>query len=444
MKPKWEKIVSRTDDVLHWSAVISIRRKKLHFGDIYWGTKNDLVLRNNEPIGSYYTNINARNPSDTNLEEYLKEENGIINNAFDIASKQIENNLKTVPSNNRDDLIKLYELFRLEMGTMLFGYVAGYFISEKIKLELGEKEWEILAPRVSYPFRKTFAAREIEEIAKAQGELNNDESRLKSIVEELADKYGFLHSEYVAESWKPGDYERAIRGKNLVVSVHEEEDLGDLNGYQKWLISKLQEAVFIFDEAKASLIRCNWALRESIKKQGVDDSIILKLSEDEFYNWVKKDVLPEVDVLEERKKYYAIYSVEGDLEYYLDKNSVIEFARSLDIVSTKSEVKDFIEGKTAFKGKVRGIVKVVYSQEDSRLVSDKNIIVAAMTTPEHIDGMMKALAYVTDEGGITSHAAIVAREFKKPCIVGTKIATQVLKDGMEVEVDADNGVVRIL
>jgi len=61
----------------------------------------------------------------------------------------------------------------------------------------------------------------------------------------------------------------------------------------------------------------------------------------------------------------------------------------------------------------------------------------------HMTGLIGG-AIITDEGGITSHAAIMSREFKKPCIIGTKIATQVLKDGDLVEVDADNGVVRIL
>jgi len=51
---------------------------------------------------------------------------------------------------------------------------------------------------------------------------------------------------------------------------------------------------------------------------------------------------------------------------------------------------------------------------------------------------------VTDEGGITCHAAIISRELKKPCIIGTKIATKVLKDGDLVEVDADKGIVKIL
>ena len=57
--------------------------------------------------------------------------------------------------------------------------------------------------------------------------------------------------------------------------------------------------------------------------------------------------------------------------------------------------------------------------------------------------MKKAKAIVTDEGGITSHAAVISRELKIPCVIGTKIATKVLKNNDLVEVDADNGVVRI-
>ena len=65
-----------------------------------------------------------------------------------------------------------------------------------------------------------------------------------------------------------------------------------------------------------------------------------------------------------------------------------------------------------------------------------------MTTPDYVPAMRKASAVVTDEGGITCHAAIFSREINKPCVIGTKFATQVLKDGDIVEVDADNGIVR--
>ena len=67
-----------------------------------------------------------------------------------------------------------------------------------------------------------------------------------------------------------------------------------------------------------------------------------------------------------------------------------------------------------------------------------------MTRPLFLPLIIKSSAFITDAGGTLSHAAITARELRKPCIVGTKIATRVLKDGDLVEVDANEGVVRIL
>ena len=67
-----------------------------------------------------------------------------------------------------------------------------------------------------------------------------------------------------------------------------------------------------------------------------------------------------------------------------------------------------------------------------------------MTSPDYVPYLKKVAAIVTDEGGVNCHAAIVSREMNIPCIIGTKIATQVLKDDDRVEVDADNGIVKIL
>ena len=103
-----------------------------------------------------------------------------------------------------------------------------------------------------------------------------------------------------------------------------------------------------------------------------------------------------------------------------------------------------IKGNTAYPGSAVGYVKIVISRNKIDTVQEGEILVAAMTTPEYMPALKKASAFVTDEGGITSHAAIVARELKKPCIIGTKVATKVLKDGDLVEVDADKGIVRIL
>ena len=67
-----------------------------------------------------------------------------------------------------------------------------------------------------------------------------------------------------------------------------------------------------------------------------------------------------------------------------------------------------------------------------------------MTRPEMIPIIKKASAIVTDEGGITCHAAIISREMKIPCIVGTQTSTIIIKDNDIIEVDAEKGIVRKL
>ena len=110
----------------------------------------------------------------------------------------------------------------------------------------------------------------------------------------------------------------------------------------------------------------------------------------------------------------------------------------------KAESNKTLNGQVAYRGKVMGIVKLVFSLSDISKVKKGDVIVTSMTMPKYLPALKKAGAFVTDEGGITCHAAILAREMKKPCIIGTKIATKVLKDGDLVEVDAEKGIVRII
>lgn len=114
--------------------------------------------------------------------------------------------------------------------------------------------------------------------------------------------------------------------------------------------------------------------------------------------------------------------------------------QKIKVKGTFSEIK----GIVANKGKVTGVAKIVINREDFKKVKDGDVIVSSMTRPEFAPILSLCGAIVTNEGGITCHAAIISRELNKPCIIGTKIATQVLKDGDMIEVDANNGIVRIL
>ena len=116
---------------------------------------------------------------------------------------------------------------------------------------------------------------------------------------------------------------------------------------------------------------------------------------------------------------------------------------SIEARNTATETID-LRGQVAQAGKVSGIVKVVMHHSQIEKVEMGDILVAPMTMPRYMPAMEKAAAFVTDEGGLLCHAAIVSREMGKPCIVGTKIATDVLKDGDFVEVDASEGIVRVI
>lgn len=111
--------------------------------------------------------------------------------------------------------------------------------------------------------------------------------------------------------------------------------------------------------------------------------------------------------------------------------------------STSNFTNNVLQGHVAQSGSVRGSVRVITSLSSKNVpFKTGEILVTGMTRPEYIHLMKKAAAIVTDEGGITSHAAIVSRELGIPCIIGTKIATKVFKDGDMVEVDANKGTVR--
>jgi len=103
-----------------------------------------------------------------------------------------------------------------------------------------------------------------------------------------------------------------------------------------------------------------------------------------------------------------------------------------------------LRGTPSSPGYAKGVVKLVARIEDIPKMNKGDILISPATNPNLVPAMKKAAAIITDEGGITCHAAIISRELGIPCIVGTKIVTKAFKDGDLVEVDASKGVVRKL
>jgi len=158
------------------------------------------------------------------------------------------------------------------------------------------------------------------------------------------------------------------------------------------------------------------------------------------------DKMPEKEEIKERMKTFVFIPKKIakilKLDNYLQENTSINFI--FDKPNKENLESGIIKGHIAFKGKAQGKVRILKRKNQISEFIKGEILVSPMTTPDFIPAIKKASAIVTDEGGITCHAAIISREMKKPCIIGTKIATQILKDGDIVEVNADKGIVKIL
>ena len=138
------------------------------------------------------------------------------------------------------------------------------------------------------------------------------------------------------------------------------------------------------------------------------------------------------------------YDKPQDIEFAIDKTGIyIVQSRPITTIFKKAESevhgKVLLSGLGASPGVASGIVKIVHKLSDLEKVQEGDVLVAEMTNPDMVVSMQKASAIITDEGGVTSHAAIVSREMGIPAVVGTGEATKKLKDGETVTVDGNTG-----
>lgn len=147
----------------------------------------------------------------------------------------------------------------------------------------------------------------------------------------------------------------------------------------------------------------------------------------------------------------AHYGAPQDIEFAISGDSIV-LTQSRPITTLRARARADsprhaaagpirLSGLGASPGTVRGPVRVLRSASEIARVGAGEVLVAPMTSPDWVPAMRRAAAVVTDQGGMTSHAAIVSRELEIPCVTGTRDATRVLADGMLVEVDGRAGTV---
>ncbi len=184
-------------------------------------------------------------------------------------------------------------------------------------------------------------------------------------------------------------------------------------------------------------------MEDILTKNGYRKEYARLLSVDEVKKAIEHHELPSLDVLAERSRGYVY--INGQIENSTDFEKFLS-GHELFLEKEEDGEKNILRGTVAYSSssRLQGMVKLVFNSYDIKSFEEGFVLVTPMTAPDFLGAMQKSLAIITDEGGVTCHAAITARELKKPCIIGTKNATKVLKDGDMVEVDAEKGIVRIL
>jgi phosphoenolpyruvate synthase/pyruvate phosphate dikinase len=176
-------------------------------------------------------------------------------------------------------------------------------------------------------------------------------------------------------------------------------------------------------------------LYEIAKRAGVSYIDLLYLSHTELQDIFSKKKSVFIKESRERQNAWGFVVINTAAKYYNKK--------TINEIEEKEEVMpNGVKGFSACHGVAKGRAIIVKNVSDVEEIKEGDILVTHMTTTNFVPVLSKVSAIVTDEGGITCHAAIVSRELNIPCIIGTRIATKAFKSGDIIEVDADNGIVR--
>ncbi|MDO8435453.1 MAG: PEP-utilizing enzyme [bacterium] len=203
------------------------------------------------------------------------------------------------------------------------------------------------------------------------------------------------------------------------------------------LLSEMQ------DKRKACVQRTNpllWSMSEIVAREfNIDHALFMRLSALEFLD-VLAGKKPDTTELK-RRTLRALYWYPREGEIIWSGPELGNFQWELTFGQT--DITE-LRGVPACAGAATGIARVIMTTQDLRDFQQGEIMVANQTTPEYTPYMRKAAAIVTDQGGLTAHAAVFSREFQIPCVIGCGTATKWIKNGDHVEVDAKKGIVKKL
>ncbi|MBU0471261.1 MAG: hypothetical protein KKF89_03510 [Nanoarchaeota archaeon] len=275
----------------------------------------------------------------------------------------------------------------------------------------------------------------------------------------LAEKYAHFPILNMDESPLTNDYfineiKKVKNPVEKIIKIHTNFDK-NVNEYERVLkyfssdkeMTKLIEAcnkvVFYRDYRNDVRQRCYYHARklyfEIASRLNIDIKDVIYLERKEIEDSLKNnELILSLELIKKRKKNSLLTSIKSKIKSDYNINKIKKLSKEI----IGNQIKK-IKGIPANPGTVKGIAKIVVDiKKDKSKFEEGDILVTTTTNLEYLELIHKASAIITDIGGTLCHAAITAREFNKPCIVGAKNATKVLKDKDYIIVNANNGTIR--
>jgi len=292
---------------------------------------------------------------------------------------------------------------------------------------------------------KKYYGREVKRIINKYGwlsydlcdEMSWDASHIVSLIKERVDQdFNNQYRDLMAyQRITRANFQTTVRKLNLTKKeINVFEAIRNL-GYYKWARE------YEFTEA---LYRLKVVQDELARRLNISSLAIKYLLAPEYSSLLEDVDRYRVELSKRIKESLITHDYQKGYSLFLGTQAAKEWNKIKPLDKNNNPEVAVVKGSPAYGGIVRGTVRIVNSVRHISKISDGDILVAVTTSPALLPAMKKAAAIVTNEGGITSHAAIVSRELQIPCIVGAKNATRIFKGGQTVEVDAKHGIIRLV
>ncbi|MBF8250279.1 MAG: PEP-utilizers protein [Candidatus Levybacteria bacterium] len=240
------------------------------------------------------------------------------------------------------------------------------------------------------------------------------------------------------------DVEKRMSHIKLTKSLGQGSQSLELKTAAKRLVQLLKNFAIYQDERKRNILIYLHYLEILLGEIGKRSNLSLKMMRETFPHEIKEILdgkITENFIEKRRKNCFVVWEERAENPTILVDEETRQWEK---IFISKTNNSRIIKGNCASKGKAIGKVRVLLNASENDKLQEGEVLVTFMTSPDFMSAVRRCSAIVTNSGGITSHAAIISRELGIPCVVGTKNATEILKTGDLVEVDADKGIVRLI